>query len=195
MPFGVSWCSCLLGLGLWLGSLAGFGQAPTPSSKVVKPAAAAIPWSADRPLALADFQGRPRPGEPLAALTSATVSARAACQGSQFTGSVQAVFDPAASWVREPRKATPALLRHEQLHFDITELYARRLRQQLAQLHPDCAKLGPVFDRVSKAVYAEWDREEARYDRETNHGLNAEKQAAWQAQVQAQLVALASFAL
>lgn len=151
-------------------------------------------WSASRPLGLADFKGRPRPGEAHAALTSATIVAQVACKGGQFTGHVQAAFDPTASWWREPATMTPKLLRHEQLHFDITEVYARRLRQKLAGARIPCAQLGSVFQSLSQDVYADWEKAEEQYDRDTNHGLKPEPQAQWEGKVQQQLAELAEFA-
>ena len=151
-------------------------------------------WSASRPLVLADFQGRPRPGEPHAALTSATVVAQVACKSNKFTGSVQAAFDPTRSWVRDPAAVTPRLLHHEQLHFDIAEVYARRLRQKLATMQLPCAQLGPVFERVSNGVYAEWEKAEDRYDVDTNHGLIPAQQQAWDELVRKQLTELEAYA-
>jgi hypothetical protein len=151
-------------------------------------------WSAKRPLVLADFQGRPRPNEAHAALTSATVVAQVACKSNKFTGSVQAAFDPTRSWVRDPATVTAKLLKHEQLHFDIAEVYARRLRQKLTGTQIPCAQLGPVFERLSNGVYADWEKAEDQYDRDTNHGLIPAQQQAWEAQVQKQLVELAAFA-
>ena len=43
-----------------------------------------------------------------------------------------AEFYPLLSWVRQPQ-ATPQLLRHEQGHFDITEIYSRVLRKTLQE--------------------------------------------------------------
>ena len=151
-------------------------------------------WSAGRPLVLADFEGRPRPGEAHAALTSATMVAKVACRSNQFSGSVQAAFDPTRSWVRDPTTMTPRLLHHEQLHFDITEMYARRLRQKLTSANIPCAQLGPAFERLSQGVYADWEKAESQYDIATNHGLKPVQQAQWDAQVQQQLKELAEFA-
>jgi len=157
-------------------------------------AGGALHWSASRPLVLADFKGRPRTGETHAALTSATIVAEVACKGGQFTGHVQAAFDPTVSWWREPATATPKLLRHEQLHFDITEVYARRLRQKLAAVRVPCAQLGSAFELLAQGVYAEWEKAEQQYDRDTNHGLKPEPQAQWETQVQQQLAELAAWA-
>jgi predicted secreted Zn-dependent protease len=151
-------------------------------------------WSAKRPLVLADFQGRPRPNEAHAALTSATVVAQVACKSNKFTGSVQAAFDPTRSWVRDPATITAKLLRHEQLHFDIAEVYARRLRQKLTGTQIPCAQLGTMFERLSNGIYADWEKAEDQYDRDTNHGLIPAQQQAWEARVQQQLAELEAFA-
>ncbi|WP_310392090.1 DUF922 domain-containing protein [Hymenobacter sp.] len=180
----------------------GLFQGPTPprpaAQAPTKPAPAPpIIWSAARPLTAADFQGRPGPSDRLAGLTSAEIKAGAACRDFVFTGTVQATFDPATSWLRDPKKASPDLLRHEQLHFDITEIYARLLRQKLVvfQAKANCLKLQPAFNNLTKGVYTEWSREQNRYDAETNHGLNAARQVYWEKQTQVKLAQLEAFAL
>ena len=166
------------------------------AAQAARPVAAPIAWSAARPLTVADFMSRPKPYERLAALTTTDIKAGAACRDFVFTGTVQATFDPNASWFRDPRNFTPALLRHEQMHFDLTEVYARIMRQKLVvfQAKVDCNKLQPAFNNLTKSVYAEWDREQNRYDVETNHGLNSAKQAYWEKQTQVKLAQLQAFA-
>lgn len=169
-------------------------QAPAP-----KPAPAAAPlltWSAERRLTMADFQARAPLGNPLASSTSSNIKADAACKDYVFSSTVAATFDPSTSWMRNPQKASEALLRHEQLHFDITEVYARIMRQklQLFAARANCEKLQPAFNNTTKLVYADWDREQNRYDQETNHGLNAVRQAAWEKQTAAKLDLLKPFA-
>ena len=174
-------------------ALALLAAGPAAAQRVALPAGS-FRWSASRPLTVADFKGRPRPNEAHAALTSANINTGARCSGDVFAGTAQASFSPGLSWVRDPARMTPALLRHEQLHFDIAEVYARRLRQQLAALRLPCSQLGTTFDRVSQAAYAAWEQAEDAYDRDTNHGLQPERQAQWEAQVKQQLRELAAFA-
>lgn len=179
----------------FLALLVGLGlSGPAVGQAVVKIPAGSLRWSASRPLTAADFKGRPRPTEAHAALTSANINTGASCRDNIFNGTARASFDPATSWVRDPARMTPALLRHEQLHFDITEVYARRLRQQLAAMQVPCNKLGSAFDQVTKAAYAAWQQAEDAYDRDTSHGLQHEQQAKWEAQVRQQLTELAAFA-
>ena len=180
------------------GLLQGPAQKPRPTvpAVVAKPAAEPIAWSATRLLTLTDFQGHYPAGDPLAGLSSTDIRAGAACRDYVFTGSVKATFDPNTSWLRDSKNATPMLLRHEQLHFDLTEIYARLLRQKLVvfQAKANCEKLQPAFDNLTKPMYNEWNREENRYDQETNHGLNAVRQAYWEKQTQVRLEQLKAFA-
>ena len=172
-------------------------SAATAPVVAAKPAPAPpIPWSATRRLAIADFLGRPSYGDQLASSTSSDIKAGASCRDFVFTGTVQATFDPNTSWFRNPKTASEVLLRHEQLHFDITEMYARVMRQKLVafQAKVNCEKLQPAFNNLTKGVYAEWNREQNRYDQETNHGLVAARQVQWEQQTQVKLEALKAFA-
>ena len=183
--------------------LAGLMQAPPPGPARLAPAAKPAPvvapmiiWSVERRLTLADFQARAPLGNPLSASTSSNIKADAACKDYVFSSTVAATFDPNTSWLRNPQKASETLLRHEQLHFNITEVYTRIMRQrlQLFAAKANCEKLQPAFNNVTKLVYADWDREQNRYDQETNHGLNAVRQAAWEKQTAAKLEMLKPFA-
>jgi hypothetical protein len=192
--------SFLTSWGLLAALLQGPGTSPRPAAPAQAPAAkpaAPISWSATRRLTMADYLARPRPGDPLAASTSSDLKANAACKDYVFTGTVTATFDPNTSWFRDPKNASENLLRHEQLHFDITEVYARVMRQKLVLFaaKADCMKLQPAFNNVTKGVYSEWDREQNRYDQETNHGLNAARQAFWEKQVASRLELLKAFAV
>ena len=182
MPF----LSFLLPLLMWFAP-----PAAPPQDSADKPGVFA--WSAQRALTWADFKSQPTPADRLA-LTSTTIDVQVGCQDFVFSSKVKAVFVPTESWVREATKASPNLLRHEQLHFDITEFHARRLRQKLSLLKLDCDHLQPTFQNLTKAVFTEWQREESRYDQETNHGLNEVKQKYWEQQTQKRLALLNDFA-
>lgn len=183
LPFAFTWLSHLLP-----GSTAPAQTAPPAA------APAKIEWSANRPLTWADFKARPN-SDRLAALTASTIDAKVGCVDYQFSATVRAVFTPSESWVRNPAKASAALLRHEQLHFDLTELHTRLLRQKLSVTKFNCEKLQPAFGNLTKLAFLTWQREEARYDQETNHGLNAVRQQAWDQQIQQRLAQSEAFAL
>lgn len=159
----------------------------------VTPPAPKITWSANRPLTWTDFRARPNTDR-LAALTSSTIDATIGCLDFKFSGKVQATFAPSESWVRNAAQASPALLRHEQVHFDLTEVHARLLRQKLSLIKFDCLHLQPAFNNITKVAFLAWQRDEARYDQESNHGLNAPKQAEWEQKTRLRLEQLAAFA-
>ncbi|TYZ14218.1 DUF922 domain-containing protein [Hymenobacter lutimineralis] len=177
-------------LPLWLG-----WASPATAVPVHSPPAPVLAWSASRPLSWADFQARPGAPVTLAALTSANIDVKVGCSDFKFSAAVKAVFTPTESWVREPGKASAQLLRHEQVHFDLTEVHARQMRQKLALMQFDCDKLQPALNSYTKVAFLAWQREEARYDQETNHGLNAARQQQWETAVQQRLEKLSAYAL
>ena len=100
----------------------------------------------------------------------------------------QAVLLPEKCWNKEPDDLR--LLDHEQGHFDITEINARRAQKRFDQLITDQGLLGygsdersavadldkKVHDEMQKIFDRERD-EQIKYDRVTNHGRNFAAQA------------------
>ena len=87
------------------------------------------------------------------------------------------------SWVVRDQK-TDALLAHEQGHFDITGIDARQLMNDLAALR--AANAEELQNLVTARI--ERSRTDAqamsdRYDRETDHGRNADAQRRWEAAI------------
>src|SRR3989442_15915117 len=102
-----------------------------------------IPWSAARRLSWSDFQGAPPQSGEEAAKTAYGIYYAWKCRGRAFEFRVVAAFHPNDSWVKpvvlgdsvESRR----VLAHEQTHFNIAELYARRMRRRFAALSSPCA--------------------------------------------------------
>jgi len=72
------------------------------------------------------------------------------------------------------------ILAHEQLHFDIHEIFARKFMQYA---HEEKVFATEHFSKELKKVFNKTFRElkkmQEAYDRETNHGRNREAQAQW----------------
>lgn len=159
----------------------------------------AIPWSPRRPLTWADFKGRP-PADAgaVAAETAYTMIQGAGCKGSQFEFRVVAAFRPNASWVRPSMLRTAAdsarALRHEQTHFDLTEVHARRLRRYFAELMAPCRISTNDLEAEAARIGKDEKAAQAQYDTETDHGRIVAQQARWEKDVAGQLVALAKYA-
>jgi len=104
---------------------------------------------------------------------------------------VEAIFVKSKSYLKT---TSEYVLKHEQLHFDICELFARKLRQKILAL--DFKKIRNVQD-VVKNLYAkvsqEMIKEQDKYDSETEHGFNSARQQAWSEKVKKQLDELEKF--
>ncbi len=159
--------------------------------------AEAFAWAADRPLRWADFQApAPRTGD-ASALTAYSVFYGVRCLGSDFEFLAIAGFLPKSSWVKPnvlngPPAAGDHALRHEQTHFDLTEVYTRRLRKQFVDLYEPCRRADTLDPLVQQLLRAE-KTEQARYDEETRHGLVSGQQAAWDKRVADELAELAKY--
>ena len=170
-------------------------------------------WNSARPLVWSDFHGRVRPsanGEQVAE-TMSVLSwsfqyelnwSSQRCEFSLREISTTASFDPSGSWVRAGNE-TVTVLQHEQLHFDITELYRRRfvaiVAPYIEQSH-SCqsrssrraardAEQG-IRDLVQPLYEDIWQAHldtQADYDQETGHGTNEAAQSSWSARIAGEL--------
>ncbi len=143
----------------------------------------AFAWSARRPLTWDDFQGSPPSKGPEGAKTSYTLYSVWKCRGAAFEFRVAAGFRPRQSWVKSivlnDSLQRRNVLRHEQTHFDLAEVHARRMRRAFGDLARPCEMTDAELSAVAQRVAKEETAEQRRYDAETNHGLVADHQAAW----------------
>lgn len=95
-----------------------------------------------------------------------------------FTFTTKSYVEPNRSWTKV-EKQTPELLRHEQLHFDIAEFFARQLLVAL-----NAGAYTTAFEAEIKQVYADVTIKrqamEELYDSQTNHSRNKLMQAQWE---------------
>ena len=98
---------------------------------------------------------------------------------------VQSIFFTQKSWVL-PNGRTDYVLRHEQIHFDITEIYSRKLRKELADAKvtsDNSHRAELIFEKV----FDELQRRQERYDSETASGSEKETQEHREAVVELEL--------
>ena len=147
----------------------------------------AFPWSATRRLTWIDFRGRPPSGGAEVAKTAYALFYAWKCRGAAFDFRVIAGFRPRQSWVKTIALNDSVLrlsaLRHEQTHFDLAEVHARRMRRYFGGLAGACRKTDAELTELAGRLINEEKTEQQRYDTETNHGLRPESQAAWNAEV------------
>ena len=83
------------------------------------------------------------------------------------------------------------LLEHERIHFDIAELYARKLRQQFQRL--DTSRTLKNIYLLVDSLFKAGDQRQRQYDEETFYGRSSGKQRQWRQQVDNELKQLDEF--
>lgn len=155
-----------------------------------------IAWDRNRPLTWSDFKAKP---DPLSNFTANTNSGMgygwdySTISGEpEFTYSVSCNFYPQLSWVKKP--ADPEyLLDHEQLHFDISELHARKLGKILSEYEP-----GRTVRLDLRQIYNKMESEriamQKQFDKETQHSENHDAEMAWRKKIAQELKSLEAYA-
>jgi hypothetical protein len=140
-----------------------------------------IPWSADRKLTWEDFKGKPLKTEWAAATTASGISYEFSTSGTldnlKVNFKVYTDFYPQKSWYR-PEMCNSVVLSHEQLHFDISELFARKMRQKLKETSFTKnvkAEVRKIYRETLKSLTAF----QNKYDHQTNFSRNIEQQLIW----------------
>lgn len=140
-----------------------------------------IPWSADRRLKWTDFKGNPPNGDRAAATTASGLTYRFSSLSRngeiELDFEVHTFFYPHKSWYK-PDLCDELTLSHEQLHFDIAELKARKMRRIIAE-----TRFTDNIKAEIRAIYRDIIKElnafQNRYDTETNFSRNRAQQLAW----------------
>tara|TARA_R110002012_G_scaffold145936_1_gene304253 strand:- start:389 stop:928 length:540 start_codon:yes stop_codon:yes gene_type:complete len=154
-----------------------------------------ISWNAKESLSWNDFKASPKKHLPYKANTNSGLSfswnATENSSGIELNYEVGSNFYPNRSWVKEIEEVD-YLLAHEQLHFDITELHARKLRKALENYEP-----GPKMKKELNDIYFEIEQQrrqlQNRFDKETNHSINKEAEFKWRVFIKQELEKLSEF--
>ena len=143
----------------------------------------AIAWSESYSLTWSDFQGFPSVNSDAVAITASGITfsysiKKTSVRVVSFDTQVDAHFYPEKSWYK-PNHADNHILAHEQYHFNITELFARKFRQRIAQVKIS-QSLSENLDRIHQEINKELSEFQELYDAETNYSRNFEEQTKWQ---------------
>lgn len=142
---------------------------------------ATILWNPKQRLSWANFKADPPRNSEIAATTASGLSYQFSTMEEngkyELDYTVNTYFYPNRSWY-QPDICDEVILSHEQLHFDISELYARKMRQIM-----DATTFTKNVKAEVKAIYRQINKELAEfqrvYDRETNYSRNIEQQLVW----------------
>jgi len=151
-----------------------------------------IPWSEQNLLTWHDFQGDPPKRHYASAMSDINFTVEMSSEGDILMVFVAPSFNPSGSWVK-PDDKTDYLLKHEQIHFDIYELNARKLRSELSEkeltsknAQSTINKLMEKYNKLNVSV-------QENYDLETEHSIKVDKQKKWNAKIAKELIKYAEF--
>ena len=161
-----------------------------------QPKEESILWNESKRLEWSDFRGNPDVNSEAAAITASglifdfsvrTTSTRLV----GFTATVEAHFYPNQSWYNK-NHVNNIVLAHEQLHFDITELHARKLRKQIDEAHFSL-NIKKEISKLHSNINIELKEFQNKYDSESDFSRSVITQKEWQIFVKQELVKLSKY--
>ncbi len=150
--------------------------------------AQSISWRSDRPLSVSDFKGRPDRFSPFFALTYSEINQSYQSDEKGMRIEISHMFISERSWMKKDG-ADSALLAHEQRHFDISEIYSRRIQKELKKMKFS-DRFALEFKNIVEQHIKQMDHAHDFYDKQTRHGTNKEAQATWDRKIAGELAEL-----
>ncbi|AZA83350.1 DUF922 domain-containing protein [Chryseobacterium lactis] len=111
---------------------------------------------------------------------------------SPVTFEIKTFFSEDKSW-KDVKKINDYILLHEQKHFDIAELFVRKFRKAVSEKIKNSGDYDRLFKTINNGIHNEYKNYQMSYDRDTQHGMNKEKQAEYNAAISEELEHLKSY--
>ena len=152
-----------------------------------------ILWKENRPLTWDDFKGKPERRFAAASTSYDILKDITKETNKTATVEIEAVFFCETSW-KKSQWVNEQVLQHEQKHFDIVELYARKLRKTISETTFESfsdlkTNIETLYDANDKAMDAYQDK----YDDETDGSMNGEQQRIWMKKIMAEIKELDAY--
>ena len=153
-------------------------------------------WSDAYRLEWSDFKANPKSRSTVVAVTASGITFSYTTKKSNsglidYNFQVEAHFYPEQSWYVKDR-VNRIHLSHERLHFDITELYARKFRKEISN-----TKFTNHVNREMDAIYQEITdglrNMQNLYDEESSHSINVGNQKKWEKYIALELEKLVHY--
>jgi predicted secreted Zn-dependent protease len=143
-----------------------------------------IKWQEDRKLTWNDFRAEPLKMGSTAAMTTTHLGFSYNVSNGKVTYKIDCRFEKNKSWVLVKNDW---ILKHEQGHFDIAEIFARKLNQLTAEYQFNRNSFQKDLDVIYKSVVDEKERFQQQYDDETDYSRNKNNQEEWFKKIESEL--------
>ena len=150
-----------------------------------------INWSEDKRLKWEDFKAAPQKIGDVAALTATHLGFSYNVVNGKISYKIECRFETNRSWGMVKNNW---ILNHEQGHFDIAEIYSRKLFKAISAYQFSKTTFQKDLDTIYKKLVDEKDQYQQLYDLETNYSRNKSEQEEWLIKIKNDLTALNSWA-
>ena len=152
-----------------------------------------LEWNEERRLTWEDYEVRKNPSSQSGSLALTTVfhSIRGGMKNGRPNFQVRVLYVKDKSWTTDDTNSR--LLGHERLHFDLAELYGRKIRKQIDILGRREVSELKVYKANIDALLNEFKRKSLNYDKETEHGRILLEQEKWSKLVNIELIRLEKY--
>ena len=135
-----------------------------------------IKWNENRKLTWDDFKAEPLKMGSTVAMTTTHLGFSYSFANSKITYKIDCWFDKNKSW---GFVKNDWILKHEQGHFDIAEIFARQLYKSVSEYQYDKTTFQKDLNAIYKSVVEGKEKYQQQYDAETDHSRNKTKQEEW----------------
>ncbi len=151
-----------------------------------------IYWNANRLLTWDDFIEKAQTDGKNEAISSTGVSFSAKIENTKLEIDIICYFDKKKSWVKINSKDENGLI-HEQGHFNISEIFARKFRKTIIESKFKTKTLNNKLKNMADENMNELNKYQDLYDKETDHYRNDVKQIEWNSKIAKELKDLENY--
>lgn len=105
---------------------------------------------------------------------------------------IETIFNEDKSW-KDEKRINDYVLNHEQKHFDIAEIYARKIRKEIIAKIKTTSDYDKYFQPIYNRIIKDYKNFQALYDGITEHGMNREKQSEYDVMISDELEQLKNY--
>ncbi|HYM95347.1 MAG TPA: DUF922 domain-containing protein [Chitinophagaceae bacterium] len=150
-----------------------------------------LSWNNHNKLVWNDYKGSIDPSSDAAASTATYLGINYNISNSSVSYKISCWFSKNKSW---GRYKSEYILSHEQGHFDITEIFARKLNKMMSDYTFNRNTYQQDLKKIYRDILNEKEKIQNQYDKQTDFSRNKEKQEEWLKKIADMLDDLKEFA-
>lgn len=143
-----------------------------------------IKWNENKKLTWDDFKADPLKTGSTVAMTTTHLGFSYSFANGKITYKIDCWFDKNKSW---GFVKNDWILKHEQGHFDIAEIFARQLYKSVSEYQYNKNTFQKDLEAIYKSIVDGKEKFQLQYDQETDHSRNKTRQEEWFQKIESEL--------